>query len=145
MGELLSGPLEMMYSWQALLCACAVVGLTKLVTAAVDVQLGIERRKSNRWLSIVILPSVTVVFGLFYAMLIPLRPETLDSYVSAKVESHAIQLLCYGAWGAACGQFATTLYDRVRDVVSHMTGQASPKVVVEAHRPDTEGATEERP
>jgi hypothetical protein len=109
------GPLEMMYSWQALICATACVGLTQLTKAVLDVSMGAEKRKASRWLGVVVLPALPVVFGVGYAVLVPLRPEVLLGYINQHVqEGWAWQAAAFGAWGAACGQFATTLFDRLK-------------------------------
>lgn len=111
----MDGPLELLYSGPSLLCSVAVVGVVRLVTAIIDVRIGVERRKANRILSKVVLPAVTVVLGGLYACLVPFRPDVLTVYVI----EHAPNLwgyLAFFSWGGACGQFAQTLYDRVTDL-----------------------------
>ncbi len=117
------GPLEMMFSWQALLCASACVGLTKVPTTIVDVAMGKDKRKSNKWLSKVVFPMLPVVFGIVYASAVPLRPEVLIEYVNEHTTGFW-QYIAYAGWGGACGQFSTTLYDKLLEFFRH--GKSEP-------------------
>jgi hypothetical protein len=117
------GPLEMMYGWQALLCACACVGLTQLLKAVLDTSLGVERRKANKWLTNVVLPATAVVVGMLYGAFVPLWPEVLLDYVRTHVEGDVLGMLAKGSWGAACGQFATTLHDRIKGLLQPADGR----------------------
>ena len=110
----MNNPLELLYSWQALLCAAACVGVTKLVKTILNITMGEEKRKSNKWVSKVALPVTPIVVGAVYSMAVPLRPEVLSEYVSAQV-SGAWVWLGYAGWGAACGQFSNFGYDRLRE------------------------------
>lgn len=112
------GPLGMMFSWQALLCASACVGLTKIPTTIIDVAMGKEKRKANKWLSKVVYPVLPVVFGIAYAALVPLRPEVLIAYATEHTTGFWT-IVAYAGWGGACGQFSTTLYDKVLEFLRH--------------------------
>lgn len=106
------GPLELMYSWQALLCASACVGVTKIPTTAIDIAMGKEKRKANKWLTHFVFPMIPVLVGILYVCLVPLRPEPLTEFVDEHVHGFGWQLVAYGAYGAACGQFSQTIYDK---------------------------------
>ncbi len=135
----MGNPLELLYSWQALLCAVAVVGLMKLITTIIDLTYGKAKRKGNKWLSALVLPVSTVLVGALWAMLVPLRPEVLIAFVTAHVDDGFFAVLSFGAWGGACGQFAQTLYDRANDLLRARTGTSLPKV------DEDDGGTDERP
>lgn len=137
------GPLEMLYSWQSVLCAVTVVGVLRGITSILDVRYGAEAWRKNRYLSIIVLPMLTILVGAIYAAIVPLRPDPLDHYVTMKVSSMWAQSLCFMAWGAACGQFSTTLYDRAKDLILHLTGATAQRTPTTAAEPT--GATEERP
>lgn len=120
----MSNPLDLMYSWQALLCAAACVGVTKLVKTILDITMGEKKRKSNKWVSKVVLPVTPIVVGSVYAAAVPLRPEVLSEYVSANLTG-AWVWLGYAAWGAACGQFSNFGYDRLREMLKGSDGSSS--------------------
>lgn len=109
------GPLELLYGWQALLCASACIGLTKLIKAIIDLSLSKEKRRANPWLNALVLPMVPVVLGAIYAVAIPLRPEVLLAYTKSQELEGFLLYLAYAGWGAACGQFATTLHGKLKD------------------------------
>lgn len=113
---MVNGPLELFYSVQSVLCALAVVGLMKLVTTIIDLTYGKEQRKTNKWLSRLILPAGAVVLGMLYGAFVPFRPAFLEEHVAEHVESFWLAALAFGSWGAACGQFAQTLHDRAKDL-----------------------------
>lgn len=143
------GPLELMYSWQALLCAAAAFGVTQITKRIIEViyekklveserqkirkkakEQGVYRstpkdkqpsdgelkRKVNPVLNRIVLPIVPVIVGIVYAMVVPLRPETLIEYADTHL-SGAWLYLGYGGWGAACGQFSTMLFDKLKDIL----------------------------
>lgn len=111
------GPLEMMYSWQALLCATACVGLTKMVKTAIDLKMGKEKRKESRWLNHFFLPMLPILVGALYAAFVPLRPEVLIEYTAQHVTAPWLAVLAFAAWGAACGQFSTMLHQKLKDFI----------------------------
>jgi len=112
------GPLAMMYGWQALLCAAAAYGLTRLLKTVLDLSVSKDRRKASRWLNRVVLPATPVLFGAIWAAIVPLRPEALIEYADAHV-SGAWVYLAWAAWGGACGQFSTMLYQKLKDFIEH--------------------------
>lgn len=108
------GPLEMMYGWQALLCAVACVGVTQAVKTILDLTMGKEKRQANRWLCYVVLPMTPILVGALYGGLVPLRPEVLHEYVAEHAPG-AWSYVAFAAWGAACGQFSTMLHQKLKD------------------------------
>lgn len=119
------GPLSMMYSWQSLLCATAAVSMTTLLKRILDASMGDKKRKSNKWITQVLLPSIPVLIGALYAMLIPLRPEALMAYADLHLDSWYWELLGYGGWGAACGQFSSFLHGKTKDFLEAGKSQGS--------------------
>lgn len=117
------GPIEIIYCWQALLCAAAAWGVTQLAKTALDTVYEKKHGTSNarrRSLIVtrVVLPVIPVMAGLAYGVLVPLRPTVLDEYVAEHVSGSTMALVAYGAWGAACGQFSTFLYDRLKKLIT---------------------------
>lgn len=106
------GPLAMMFSWQAVLCAVACTGITKIPTSVIDYVMGPDQRRASFWVSSIAYPLIPIVVGMLYAVLVPLRPDVLTEYVAREVEG-GWQYVAWAAWGGACGQFAQTIYDRV--------------------------------
>ena len=139
------GPLEVFYCWQSLLCACAIVGIMKAIVALIDLRIGKEARQANKALSYFALPMLTVIIGFLFAVIVPMHPETLETYVEHHVASDMQRAyLVYGAWGAACGQFAQTLYDRASDLMKSKTGRGLPGASDDVARPAA-GGTGDRP
>jgi hypothetical protein len=139
------GPLDILYCWQSLLCAVAVIGVMKAVTAAIDLAIGKDRRRANRWLSYFVLPMATVLLGFVYGAVVPLRPDALSSYLAEHEIEGWRAMLSAGMWGAACGQFAQTLYDRAKDLVRSRTGRSLPGASEPPPAPAKAGGTAERP
>lgn len=147
------GPLEMLYGWQALLCAAACVGITQLVKAIIDTVYerkwakmdeaakkkatddagpskkakkgGTLARKQSIVVTRFVLPMTPILIGFIYANVVPFRPETLVEYVSEHVDGWAWEAMGWGAWGAACGQFSTFLYDRLKKTLESVAKRAA--------------------
>lgn len=115
--------------WQSILLCIVVYMLTQLVVVVIDIRLagakgkasivrkiGMERRKEDPWLSLVVLPALPPIIGFLIAVNIPLRPELIISYVETHVTSYGFMI--YGFWGAVCGQLSSSAYDKVRDIIS---------------------------
>ncbi len=111
------GPLELLYSWQAVLCAIACSGVTQLVKTVMDLTMGAKKRDGSRVLSKLVLPLMPIVVGGAYAAFVPLRPEVLIEHVTTHVGG-AWQLVAYAAWGGACGQFADYLFSRAKKTLA---------------------------
>lgn len=113
------GPLEMFFSAQSVLCAVIVVMVMKLVTTILTGTMGKEssgrpKYRRNKWVTKLFLPLVTVGLGAAYGWLVPFRPEVLAEFFTEHPEVEGWHTLADMSWGAACGQFSQTLYDRVK-------------------------------
>lgn len=113
------GPLEIFFSWQPILIAVLVYMATQLIKATIDASYGREKRKANRVLTRVVLPALPPALGAFFAVAVPMRPQSLVDYVQANELSWFLGALVFAAWGAACGQFADYTYSKVKDLVQH--------------------------
>jgi hypothetical protein len=107
-------PLDLIYCWQALLVAVACVGITQLAKTLIDSTMGKERRKDSVVLTRFVLPMMPIVVGVLVAVLIPVRPEVLIDYVSARVNNTWGELSTYALWGGACGQFADYTFTKAK-------------------------------
>lgn len=111
------GPLELLYGWQAVLCALAANGVTQLLKTTLALAMGKDRRAS-KWVKRVVLPLTPILIGATYAAFVPLLPGVLTQYLADNgIEGMGRTLSCM-AWGAACGQFAAYLFDRVKNVLA---------------------------
>ena len=136
------GPVEILYCWQSVLCAMTAWGLAQLVKTSIDVWYGrgdLGRgtaptmdtklvagktvRKASVVINRIVLPVVPVVVGAVFAMAVPARPDVLTTHVAAHVEGWTGYLI-YAAWGAACGQFASFAYDKIRDLLQKKVAAA---------------------
>jgi hypothetical protein len=124
-------PLELLYSWQALLIAIAATGITQLVKTVIDVawghkdaeptptmkdakRVGEALRKRNLIINRLVLPMTPIWTGALMAVLIPIRPEAIITYIAEQHIEGAGRLLVFAAWGAACGQFADYGFNKVK-------------------------------
>ena len=106
------GPMELFFSWQAVLVALATVGVAEVFTRIGDRLIGKEKRQANWWLSNLAWPAIPVVCGAIVAAVVPLRPGFLEEWATAHATGLGAVLL-FALWGACCGQFANTIYDKV--------------------------------
>jgi hypothetical protein len=120
------GPLELLYGWQALLCAFAANGVTQFVKTVLDLVIGKDERRSIRWLNRLMLPATPIILGAIYAMLVPWLPEPMTEYLAAHNIQGVSELIGRAAWGAACGQFAAFLFDRVKETLRATRGSSTP-------------------
>ncbi len=111
------GPIDIFLGWQPLLIAGIAYMLTQLIKTTTDSVMGESKRKANKIVTRLVLPSVPPLLGACAAMLIPAYPESIVAYVSDNSLSATSALLIYGAWGAACGQFADYLYSKLTDLM----------------------------
>lgn len=135
------GPLELIYSWQALLVAMCASGTTQFFKTIVDVlrgvkedddgtlstweYLGRQARKDTIVLNRIVFPTMVVLLGAAWAMVIPARPEVLHTYIAEyKLNWHETYVV-YGAWGAFCGQFADYLFTKAKEVISDLIARRS--------------------
>lgn len=107
--------LELFYSWQAVIVAVACIGITKLVTTVLEMAKILSHKGDGPvWTRRLLLPLLPICIGFLVAAFVPLRPEFLVHYITTHVEGWWNTTLSYGAWGAACGQFAGYSYDRLK-------------------------------
>lgn len=146
-------PIEILYSWQAVLVAVAATGITQLVKTVIDIwwgsraikkgsipppppakgegpyrtaspppkprAVGVDLRKRSVIVNRLILPMTPIVVGALFAILVPARPDVINTYV----ETHEVgwtKYLIFAAWGAACGQFADYLWSKVKSTFDTM-------------------------
>lgn len=119
------GPLELIYSWQALLLALMVCGITHTTKTLLDYFLGKEARKENVFVTRILLPSVAVVSGIVLAIVVPLRPEVLLNYAD-QYDLNWTRYLVYGSWGGACGQFCDYFYSKVKAFMASRSEGSGP-------------------
>lgn len=134
-------PLDLLYSWQALMVAIVATGITQLLKTILDVTLGkaapestpgikemakvgMDKRKSNVVVNRFVLPMAPILVGFIYAMLVPIRPEALIEYVTAHVPEVWQQYLVFGSWGAACGQFADYGFSKVKSALGDLRSRS---------------------
>lgn len=120
----MTSPLDLLFSWQAILCAAACVGITQLVKTSIDVAIGASRRKRSRALSLFVLPMLPIWIGAAYALAIPMHPEVLGQYLTTQAIEGWPRALSLAAWGGACGQFSTYVYERVERTLATGVGRA---------------------
>lgn len=113
----MTSPLDLIFSWQAILCATACVGITQLAKTSIDVAIGAEKRKRSRALSLFILPMLPIWIGATYALLVPMAPDVLTQHLDAQSVEGWPRALSLAAWGGACGQFSTYVYERVERLI----------------------------
>lgn len=131
----MDNPVEILYSWQALLVAITAAGLTQLIKTIYDIvhgqivakkaaekpagklsKVGKAKRQANPWLNRIVFPIIPIVLGALIGALVPLRPEVLVEYVEGHVDGFW-QYPVYAMWGAACGQFADYVFSKAKAMV----------------------------
>jgi hypothetical protein len=132
-----SNPLELLYSWQAMLVAIAATGITQLVKTILDVlygrgsspanlvesaKAGAATRKRTLLINRFVLPMTPIVVGAVMAMVVPVRPDPVLAYVATHGITGVGKFMVYAAWGAACGQFASHLFDKIKGLLPSGTG-----------------------
>lgn len=128
------GPLELLYSWQALLIAVAATGVTQLVKTILDVvwghidaqptptmkakqATGAELRRRSIILNRFVMPMTPILTGAVMAMVVPARPDALLEYITTHHIAGTGAMLIYASWGAACGQFADYGFSKVKSAL----------------------------
>jgi hypothetical protein len=136
------GPLELLYSWQALLISIAATGFTQLLKTVIDIvfgqrdatptptmkdaqAVGAKLRREMLILNRLVLPMAPIFFGFIMAMVVPMRPEMLLTYVTTEHIEGVGRYLVFGAWGAACGQFADYGYSKVKSMLGDARGRSA--------------------
>lgn len=116
-------PTELLYSWQAILCAVSCVALSGLVKRSVDARIGAEARRANAFLSDVVIPTIPLCVGAAYAIVVPMHPEVLTAYIADHELVGFSRIVSLASWGAACGQFSAWIYDRTEKWIKGTAGQ----------------------
>jgi hypothetical protein len=80
---------------------------------------GHDLRKRSVIVNRLVLPMTPIVVGALFAILVPARPDVINTYVEAHEVGWA-KYLIFAAWGAACGQFADYLWSKVKSTFDTM-------------------------
>jgi len=116
-----NNPIYIFFCWQSLVLALAVSGSVQFIKRVLDTRMGVERRKNNKYITRVLLPTLGLFLGALYANIMPVRPEILITYVTNHKESWANPVwgmaATYGGWGAAVGQFADYIFTKVKRLI----------------------------
>lgn len=117
-------PMDVIYAWQSLVLAVVIVGLTQGLKTTIEAVLimrnkgtkktGKELRGDIILIDKAILPLFPLITGAVLAVLVPLRPEALATYVTD--HAHGSKW-AYAMWGAVIGQFADYLYQRAKRLI----------------------------
>jgi hypothetical protein len=111
-------PIEVFYSWQVIVAAACIYGVTQLTKVALQIYAGAWFEKTARRklvLKRLLLPLVPPLVGFLYGIAIPLHPDALVAYLASARPEHGTLIL--GAWGVAVGQFADYLYSKITDAL----------------------------
>jgi hypothetical protein len=140
-------PIDILYAWQSALLAAVIVGLTQAFKAGIEAWLtfrnngttktGKELRGEITLIDRALLPLFPLVMGAMMAAFIPIRPEALTQYVTE--HGHGSRW-AYAMWGAAVGQFADYLYQRVKRLLpqDRASTASDPQVAPDAPAPSQE-------
>ena len=146
-------PLEILYSWQSLVLAIVIAGITQSVKHGVDTYLesrqgdtpnkktGREIRQQNSLVNNTLLPLFPLVLGSLFGVFLPIQPEPLVLYVATHHSSSAV----YAMWGASVGQFADYIFQRAKQLLDVATAARVPAVVAEPVTPETTVAPSDTP
>lgn len=116
------GPLSIFICWQSLAMALVITLMTHGVKRAVDVILGgAEVRKNKAWIQQLLLPATPIIFGVVLAIVVPLRPEALDTYITEKAFKGPHLFGVLAVYGACLGQFADYIWSRISATVDGFT------------------------
>lgn len=148
----MGNPLDLIYSWQALLVAGVGVAAAQLVKTSVDIvwghvdvakngggthgpmvkiQVGKKRRQSNPWVTRVFVPAIPLLACAVFVTLIPVHPPVLDLYIEAMDHKHHMpgwqQSGLVMSWGTLCGQFSSYIFDRTKETIVEVVRSAISK------------------
>jgi len=124
MGQFME-PLQLIYSWQAICVAAAASGLTHLIKTVLDLRMGQEARRANLVLTRLVLPMVPILAGALTALVIPVRPDFLYTYIHANVPTKVGAYSAFGLWGGVCGMFADYTFTKVKSFMLHSNSRCS--------------------
>lgn len=111
------GPLEVFYSWQALLMSVIVYSATRSIKSSMYL-LAKEDERRKLWVKHVALPVLPLLIGSLVAISIPMRPDLIEKYAQVSGSPLAI----YAAFGACVGQFADYIHQRIESVLKLKAG-----------------------
>jgi hypothetical protein len=116
--------MDVIYAWQSLVLAVVIVGLTQGLKTTIEnvlllrnkgtTKTGVELRAEIAMIDKAILPLFPLILGSVLAVIVPMRPEALTTYVTD--HAHGSKM-AYAMWGAVIGQFADYLYQRAKRLI----------------------------
>jgi hypothetical protein len=122
------GPLNVFICWQTILFSIGISLISGGIKSTIDyfigksylkeeldgneteVSVGKEIRKSSRFLTRVLMPSVPLLIGAILALFVPLIPDLLVAYIKT-VKNGWLVLMFYGA---TCGVVADYVYNHYK-------------------------------
>lgn len=117
------GPLEILYGWEAMLCAIVCSGVTQLVKTIFDITITQPKRRASLWINRVVMPLIPILTGAIYATVVPFLPDVLTAWFVENDVAQWQHIVGKAIWGGACGQFSTFLYDRVKRTMRDMSSK----------------------
>ncbi len=150
----MGNPIELMWSWQALLVSITAAGIVQFLKVVIDIawghfskeetptikarlSVGRDKRSGNKILDRLVMPALGPVVGALITLFIHVYPEVLQTYVESMIEKGAMTSgwAIYMLWGGGCGQFADYAVTKVKRAL----GMDAPK----AEKADDEEEPEE--
>ncbi len=122
-------PFDLLLSWQAILHIALVIALTQGFKALFDYKLGknetveflgfratratgADMRRAHPIAGQVFMTAVPLLLGILLALVLPARPQVLETFVALR---YVPKLVSYAAWGAIIGAAAEYLFDRFHE------------------------------
>lgn len=122
------GPLSILYCWQSCLLAVGVSSVTHGVKRILDVLVGgKEARQKKLIVNRIVLPATPILLGALGAMVVPIHPDALTAYITARGLSTFESLLCLAAYGGAVGQFADYFWHRISGITGDVAAKKAAK------------------
>lgn len=117
------GPLNVLICWQSLLLCLCVATATHGVKTLIDycINGGKEARRRKIFINRIVLPATPIIIGSLVAVLVPLHPEALLTYITehALVGSKKIAIMI--AYGSCLGQFSDYVWHRFSGIKDDVT------------------------
>ena len=122
------GPLSILYCWQSCLLAVGVSSATHGVKRVMDVLLGGKEVRQKRLIfNRIALPATPIVLGALGAVIVPIHPEALTTYISARSMTTFESILTLAAYGGAVGQFADYFWHRISGITGDVAAKKAAK------------------
>lgn len=115
------GPTRLFICWQAIVLAVIVASLVEAIKRIIDNRMSKERREASKGARIS-LPGLPLALGALLAIVIPLRPEWLTTYVEKLPSGRTTS---FAAWGAVVGQFSGFMYAWVKQALKKVAPSVS--------------------